>query len=110
MEEGLNSSWPQTAAMVTASICSFFKTQVLAQIDELSFELTDRTEVSDQRVDQTKNLLFSPYELAENRQGRPILAGFTPSQALRKLLEGSCLSGILAHQHVISVSPIGYPN
>ena len=110
MEESLNSSWPQTAAMVTASICSFFKTQVLAQIDELSFELTDRTEVSDQRVDQTKNLLFFPYELAENRQGRPILAGFTPSQALRKLLEGSCLSGILAHQHVISVSPIGYPN
>ena len=110
MKEGLNSSWPQTATKVTASICSFFKTQVLAQIDEQSVELTYRTEVPDQRVDQTKNLLFFSYELSENRQGRPILARFTPSQALRELLEGSCLSSILAHQHVISVSQIGYPN
>ena len=110
MGESLKSSRPQTEAMLFARICSFFQKQELAQIDELSVELTDRKEVTGQLTDHTKNLLFFPYEPAQNRQGRPILAQFTLSQALRKLLEGSRLSDVLAHQHIISVSRSGYPN
>ena len=110
MGESLNSSWPQTEAMLFARICSFFQMQELAQIDDLSVELPDPTEVPGQLTDHTKNLLFFAYEPAQNRQGRPMLARFTPSQVLRKLLEGSRLSGVLAHQHIISVSQSGYPN
>ncbi len=59
MGESLNSSWPQTAAMLFARICSFSQMQELAQIDELSVELTDCTEVPGQLTDHRKNLLFS---------------------------------------------------
>ena len=60
MEESLNSSWPQTAATLLARICLFFQVQELAQIGELSVELTDpTTEVPGQLTDHTKNLLFS---------------------------------------------------
>ena len=45
--------------MLFARICSFFQKQELAQIDELSVELTDRKEVPGQLTDHTKNLLFS---------------------------------------------------
>ena len=59
MGESLKSSRPQTEAMLFARICSFFQKQELAQIDELSVELTDRKEVPGQLTDHTKNLLFS---------------------------------------------------